>query len=112
MAADTDRIEARGPDRGRHVESVANLSGSIAAAEWLTKHEGRVVGPMEFHAEPGERLLLRLEQVDALLCAMTGEGMDPFRRLNPAAQDAYLATVTDLISAARVDAWVLSHPAR
>ena len=91
----------------RHVEAVANLAGSVATAERLSKQEGRVVGPMEFHCEPGERLLLRLDQIDALLLAISGEAMDPFRRMNPSAQDAYLQTVSDLVSAARVDASVL-----
>lgn len=96
----------------RHVEVVANLAGSIAASERLTEREGRLVGPMEFHCEPGERLLLRLDQIDALLLTIAGEGMGPFQRMNPASQEAYLQTVCDLVSAARVDATVCFHPAQ
>lgn len=91
------------------VGGAASVHGSIAAAEELTNRERRVVGPMEFHFEPGERLLTRLDQIDALLCAATGEGIGPFRRMNDAAQEAYLQTICDLVSAARVDAWVVTH---
>lgn len=91
------------------VGGAASVPGSIAAAEELSNRERRTIGPMEFHFEPGERLLTRLDQIDALLCAATGEGSGPFRRMNDAAQDAYLQTICDLVSAARVDAWVVTH---
>lgn len=91
------------------VAGAASVPGSIAAAEELSNREQRAIGPMEFHVEPGERLLTRLDQIDALLCAATGEGIGPFRRMNDAAQEAYLQTICDLVSAARVDAWVITH---
>ena len=100
-----------GGEMPRHVRAVANIHGSVAAAEELSRRERRVVGPLDFHCEPGERLLSRLDQADALLCAVTGEGLGGYLRLNQVMQEAYLQAVCDLVSAARVDAWVLTHSA-
>lgn len=79
------------------------------AADRLSKRETYCVGSMELGGETAEdRLYTRLRHAHALICMITGDGASAFNNLNHRISDDYLCCVKDLISAAEVDAEIVT----
>jgi hypothetical protein len=74
------------------------------AADGLSKMYGVRIGALETHTSAGDRLTWRLNQAEAMLAVVTGEGSETFHNYVGIVKDHYLCAVRELISAAHADA--------
>ena len=88
------------------------LAGMAECASELSRDATYSVGPIDTHMAACDRLSRRLAQADALLYFTHGNGREAFECMNTAMQENFLSAVADLVSAAQVDAGLVTENAR
>lgn len=68
----------------------------------MQKVSGHIVGPLEAHTPPEDRLLRRIDQMHALTFFML-HCLDGFDSMNDSLRLDYLSALEDLITAAKID---------
>lgn len=90
-------------------DSLAGFARVLEVVEKRHTSTGYLAGPAEAIDDPADRLLGRLEQAEALLSVITGHGFGSFSTYNPAIQQSYIWAIEQLVSAARVDALLVTQ---